>query len=155
MSGNLTQFGAQEPGKTQRLGVYGVCVEDNRILMVRASDLTEVPGRWFLPGGGVDHGEHPEESLAREFREETGLAVEVGRFLGVLSDVRKRADASLHHSIRLIYAIDHFEGFLKNEVVGSSDLAQWIAIDRAGEYEIAVYAQRAAALAGISLQSVK
>jgi 8-oxo-dGTP diphosphatase len=153
--GDLTQFGADEPGKTQRLGVYGICVEDDRILMVRASNLTEVPGRWFLPGGGVDHGEHPEESLAREFREETGLSVHVGRFLGVLSDVRKRANGAMHHTIRLIYSVDYFDGVLKSELIGSSDLAQWIEIHRASEYEIAVYAQRAAALAGISLQSVK
>ncbi len=34
--------------------------------------LAHPAGRWFLPGGGVQHGEHPIESLRREFEEESG-----------------------------------------------------------------------------------
>lgn len=32
------------------------------------------PG-WFLPGGAIEPGEHPEEALVREVAEETGLVV--------------------------------------------------------------------------------
>ena len=34
-------------------------------------------GKWTLPGGGVDHGEHPDEGVVREVAEETGLVARV------------------------------------------------------------------------------
>ena len=39
--------------------------------------------RWGLPGGYVDRGEDPAESLARELREELDLSAEVGAVVAV------------------------------------------------------------------------
>jgi len=36
---------------------------------------------WFLPGGAIEPGEHPEEALVREVAEETGLIVRPRRLL--------------------------------------------------------------------------
>jgi 8-oxo-dGTP pyrophosphatase MutT (NUDIX family) len=36
---------------------------------------------WFLPGGAIEPGEHPEEALVREVVEETGLIVRPGKVL--------------------------------------------------------------------------
>lgn len=36
---------------------------------------------WFLPGGAIEPGEHPEEALVREVSEETGLVVQPTRLL--------------------------------------------------------------------------
>lgn len=44
-------------------------------------------GEWELPGGRLEPGEHPDQCLSREFLEETGLRVRVGRSIhsGVLT----------------------------------------------------------------------
>jgi 8-oxo-dGTP diphosphatase len=59
--------------------VCAAIVRDGAILMVRH----EHDGRayWTLPGGGVEHGETPEQALVREVREEACVEVCVGRRL--------------------------------------------------------------------------
>lgn len=37
---------------------------------------------WCLPGGFIEHSEHPEESAIREVYEETGLTVTIDKLLG-------------------------------------------------------------------------
>ena len=44
------------------------------------------PG-WFLPGGGIDPGEHPEDTLVREVAEETGLVVRPVKVLLIVGGV--------------------------------------------------------------------
>jgi len=60
-----------------RLAARAVIVEDDRLLLVNAfpgprSDL------WCAPGGGVEAGVSLPDTLRREVREETGLAIAVG-----------------------------------------------------------------------------
>lgn len=97
-----------------------------RVLLVRASGLSHFPGRWFLPGGGVDHGEHPEGALRREVLEETALDVRVRSLRTVLSDVTTLPDdGSLQHTVRLVYDVEILGGAMKPERDGTTDVAKW------------------------------
>jgi 8-oxo-dGTP pyrophosphatase MutT (NUDIX family) len=136
------------PGKhKQRVAVYGICEKSSNdgtsVLLVRAAPYLTVAGHWFLPGGGIDHGEEPVAALRRECEEETGLHVEVGDFLGLLSDVIVLPDGTSLHTVRIIYAIDSFAGDLHDETDGSTDHAQWIGTSQALQLPLMPYVRRA------------
>lgn len=52
--------------------VGGIIADADRRILLQSK--TEEPG-WFIPGGAVEPGEHPEVALVREIEEETGLLV--------------------------------------------------------------------------------
>jgi len=57
---------------------------NGQILLQRRADN----GRWALPGGMVDPGEEPAQTVARETWEETGLRVRPVKVLGVFGGAR-------------------------------------------------------------------
>ncbi|TPE45999.1 NUDIX domain-containing protein [Pontibacter mangrovi] len=64
-----------------RVRVCGICVQDHKLLLVRHGSTIGNNAFWAPPGGGLAYGESIKECLKREFEEETGLQVEVKRFL--------------------------------------------------------------------------
>jgi 8-oxo-dGTP diphosphatase len=57
-------------------------IEKGRILMVRHFDVYIGREYWCLPGGGMEAGESPEQTVIRELAEETGLAIRIKRYIG-------------------------------------------------------------------------
>ncbi len=51
----------------------GYLIRDGKALMVHHSGF----GKWTPPGGRMEEGETPAEGVIREFKEETGLTVEI------------------------------------------------------------------------------
>ena len=52
--------------------------EKDEILFTKRSDSDDfLPGVWELPGGGIEYGETPQDSIKREIKEECGLEIEV------------------------------------------------------------------------------
>lgn len=62
--------------------VEGLIVRDGRVLLTRRA-IEPFRGKWDLPGGFLEEDEEPLLALRRELREETGLEIEPGAFLGV------------------------------------------------------------------------
>ena len=126
----------------QRIAAYGVVRDDEgRLLLARAAPYLTLRGRWFLPGGGVLHGESPADSLRREIEEESGLMVKVGELLDALSDVRTVPDGTSLHTVRLIYQVDSWEGTLRPEAEGTTDAVGWFTLEEVRTMPLARYVE--------------
>lgn len=59
----------------------GAIVRDGAVLLIQHREHATGRGYWLLPGGGMEAGETPEQTVAREMVEETGLHVAVERLV--------------------------------------------------------------------------
>jgi 8-oxo-dGTP diphosphatase len=115
--------------RIRRIGAYGLCRDARgRVLLARNSDASEFPGLWGLPGGGVEQGEHPADTVLREFAEETGLVVRAASVHSVIADVATLpGSGDLEHTDRIIYDVEPAGGSLRAEADGTTDLVEWVA----------------------------
>lgn len=114
------------------MAAYAVCVRDGRMLLARwvARDGAR---RWTLPGGGMDHGEDPYDTVVREAEEETGYTVEPVALLGVDSIrrtyPRRLGTVADFQGLRIVYEARVTGGELRYETGGSTDMAAWHPLD--------------------------
>jgi 8-oxo-dGTP diphosphatase len=77
---NIHPLAAPYSAKT-RVRVCGLLIRDGKLLLARHTAAFGEGAFWVPPGGGLEYGEKIKDCLVREFAEETGLRVAVGRFL--------------------------------------------------------------------------
>lgn len=110
-----------------RLAAYVVAMDADNILLARIAPGYPGAGRWTLPGGGVEFGEHPEDALVREVYEESGLRIASFRYLGTDSRVYPARQGFVElHAVRLIFGADLSGHPRVTEVDGSVDSARWM-----------------------------
>lgn len=116
----------------RRIGAYGVCRDGERVLLVRGSAVADFPGAWQLPGGGLEHAEHPEVAVVREVAEETGLTVRVTGLRAAVADVTRYPDLPVAlHTDRIVFDVTATGGTLRDEADETTDLARWVTVDEA------------------------
>jgi 8-oxo-dGTP diphosphatase len=62
--------------------VAGIAQDSGKFFVAQRLKGGAMGDKWEFPGGKVDNGESDQEALKREYREEFGLAITVGDFLG-------------------------------------------------------------------------
>ncbi|MER5177191.1 NUDIX hydrolase [Streptomyces sp. NPDC002896] len=118
--------------KELRVAAYAVCVREGQMLLARwvAGDGSR---HWTLPGGGMDHGEDPYDTVIREVDEETGYTVQPAALLGVHSVLRRYprrlGTVADFHGLRIVYEAQITGGSLRYEEDGSTDMAAWHGLD--------------------------
>ena len=114
------------------MAAYAVCVRDGRMLLARWVARGGVK-RWTLPGGGMDQGEDPYDTVIREAEEETGYTVEPVALLGVDSTRQthpRRLGADVDfYGLGIVYEARVTGGELRYETDGSTDMAAWHPLD--------------------------
>ncbi|WP_049567781.1 NUDIX hydrolase [Nonomuraea sp. SBT364] len=113
-----------------RLAAYAVCIEGERVLLARHVGPTG-ESTWTLPGGGVEHGEDPFDTVIREVAEETGCDAVAERLLGVDSRVIPAAEARagvVHHNVGVFYRVRVTGGRLRPEPNGETAEPVWTSI---------------------------
>jgi 8-oxo-dGTP diphosphatase len=66
-----------EPGKLLLVAACALVDADGRVLIAQRPPGKQLAGLWEFPGGKVEPGEMPEETVVRELREELGIETKV------------------------------------------------------------------------------
>ena len=130
-------------GLTWRPSVYGIVIEDGKLLMSK-----QFKTKFDVPGGGVDIGEDLEQAVVREVKEETGIDVEVVRLAGVKSNIFIDTHSKgihygeSYHSILLFYLCRKVGGELSTDGFGKyekhyAEIAEWVPMDRLDSIDVA------------------
>lgn len=98
----------QKFGNKLRVRACGILIEENSILLARHKSIGENGVLWAPPGGGMLFGESAEETVRREFREETGLEVKIERYLFAHEFLKPPL-----HAIELFFEVSRQQGNLK------------------------------------------
>lgn len=111
---------------TFRPAVYGVIVQEGKILMSKQWD------GYDFPGGGIELGEPTEQALVREVKEETGIDVRMASILHCEHSFFKLPyKGNFVHSIHMYYECKVIGGELSTEFFDElekqyADKPEWV-----------------------------
>lgn len=77
-----------------KVGVGVLVIHEDKILLVRRT-MNPERGKWSIPAGYLDHGDHPMETAVRETLEETNLHVAIEELLDVYYNPPQQGGASI------------------------------------------------------------
>lgn len=136
-----------------RIGAYAIVHDERGVLLAHWREGAY--GGWTLPGGGMEPGEHPEQTVVREVREETGYDVRVEGVIGVGSIIipgerRIPGPARDLQGLRIVYRCTIVGGELAIEQEGSTDDVAWFALDEVAALQRVELVDEGLAYAGLA-----
>ena len=141
--------------ETRHLGVYGVVIKNGKILLIKKA-RGAYTGKYDLPGGSIEHGEEPIETLKRELLEETESIITKANLLTATSAVvnwtHHEEMESMHH-IGIIYDAEIENDEVKKDADGLDSLgAVWYDINKLTKDDISPLTYEALKLKGYKIK---
>ncbi len=90
-----------------RIRACGLCLESDRLLLLKHESLGPRGHVWIPPGGGLEYGTDLRKNLIREFKEETGLKVGVQGLLFTHELITRSL-----HAIEIFFQVERKAGKL-------------------------------------------
>jgi 8-oxo-dGTP diphosphatase len=104
----------------------------NKILIAqRNPDAKNQPNKWEMPGGKVELGEDPKDTIVREIKEELDMDVSVVSLFDAFSHVYERPDGVLHVVVLAYICTSNSETF---NLIDAQD-AKWVTMSDLSQFE--------------------
>ncbi len=93
-------------------------------------------GKWEFPGGKVEPGEDPRQTVEREISEELGLEIEVGELFDVVSHVYQEASQEAQTHVVLIAYFCRLRSKTAAKAIGVAEV-KWITSEEFSLFDFA------------------
>lgn len=110
--------------------VAAILQKEDKILIARKKQGKPLAGYFEFPGGKIEEGETPEESLIRELMEEMNIKIAVKEYIG-----ESVYDYGNNKVISLLgYTAEIIDGEIK---LSDHDIYEWVTLEQINNYKIA------------------
>ena len=109
--------------------VAGIIKREDKILIARRKPGSHLEGHWEFPGGKVEEGEKPEQTLVRELKEELAIETKTEAFV---------AESVFDYGSKTIRLRAYWSSYLGGEIaLDSHDKIQWVPLPLIETFKLA------------------
>ena len=109
--------------------VAAVLIEKDKILIARKKPEKSLGGYWEFPGGKIEKGEEPPESLVRELKEEMDIDIAVKSYI---------TDSIYDYGNIQVRLIGYTAEILSGEIkLVDHDEYEWVTLEEVAKYKLA------------------